>query len=56
MAKVTIQRRWPDGDVLAIEIRAESCYPDALDQARKVALDTYREALGVTTTDVEPEQ
>lgn len=53
MAKVTIQRRWPDGDVLSIVIKAENTYPDALDQARKVAIDTYRQALGVTTADVD---
>lgn len=53
MAKVTIQRRWPDGDVLAIEIKAESNYPDALAEAKRTALNTYAEALGVTLADVE---
>lgn len=33
MAKVTIQRTWPDGDVLAIEVAAATSYPDALDSA-----------------------
>lgn len=51
MGKVTIQRTWPDGGVLAIEIAADTSYPDALDQARKVAIDAYREALGVTLAD-----
>lgn len=56
MAKVTIQRRWPDEDMLVIQVTAASNYPDALAEAKRVALDTYREALGVTTADVEPEQ
>lgn len=47
--KVTIQRRWPDGDVLAIEIKAETSYPDVLAEAKRTALDAYAEALGVTT-------
>ena len=53
MAKVTVQRRWPDDDVLTIVVKAENTYPDALDQARAVALEAYREALGVTTADVD---
>lgn len=48
VAKVIVQRTWPDGDVLTISIKAESCYPDALAEAKRVALDTYAEALGVT--------
>lgn len=55
MAKVTIQRRWPDGDCLAIEIKAETNYPDALDEAKRTAINAYREALGVTTADVDEE-
>jgi hypothetical protein len=55
VAKVTITRRWPDSDVLSVEVKAESCYPDALDQARKVALDTFASAMGVTLAQVEDE-
>lgn len=53
LMKVTIIRRWPDGDALSIEIKAESNYPDAMAEAKRTALDAYREALGVTTQDVE---
>jgi hypothetical protein len=53
MAKVIITRRWPDGDVLQINVKAESSYPDAMAEAKRVALDAYREALGVTLADVD---
>jgi hypothetical protein len=48
MAKVTISRHWPDGDVVVIRVKAESSYPDAMAEAKRIALDAFREALGVT--------
>ncbi|MBA3781022.1 MAG: hypothetical protein H0X12_04105 [Nocardioides sp.] len=55
MAKVEIQRVWPDGDELLITIRVDASYPDALSEAKRTALDVYAEALGVTLADV-PEE
>jgi len=45
---VLIHRRWPDGDVLQVQVEAESSFPDAIAEARAAALATYREALGLT--------
>lgn len=46
MAKVTIRRCYPDGDEVEVVIRAESTYPDALDQARITARDAFKDAIG----------
>jgi hypothetical protein len=55
MASVSIHRCWPDGDVLSIDIDTDNSYPDALNEAKRIALDAYAEALGVTVAVVEPE-
>ena len=47
MAKVTVTRRWPDGDVVSVEVIVGSSYPDALDQCRKTAGDAFADALDV---------
>jgi hypothetical protein len=52
-ARVTILRRWPDGDVLQISVSAATSYPDAIAEAKRTALDAYAEALGVTLADVD---
>ncbi len=52
-AKVVIQRVWPDGDCLLVIVRAETSYPDALDQAKRTALDAFAEGCGVVNTAVE---
>lgn len=49
MAKVVIQRQWPDGDVLSISIKVDDSFPDVVAEAKRAALDAYAEALGVTT-------
>lgn len=54
MARVCIIRVWPDGDVLEVRVLSGG-YPDALAEAKRIALDTYREALGVTLADVPDE-
>jgi hypothetical protein len=51
MARITITRQWPDGDVLSVSVKAESNYPDALAQALRTVTDAYREALGITVSD-----
>ena len=48
MATVTVQRSWPDGDVLTVEIEIENDYPDALAEAKRTALNAYEEALLAT--------
>ncbi len=39
MARITITRQWPDGDVLSVSVKAESNYPDALAQALRTVTD-----------------
>lgn len=44
---VLVQRIWPDGETLNFQVQADSAYPDALDQAKHVAVEGFAEALGV---------
>lgn len=48
-AKVTITRAWPDGDGLAVCVKVDTSYPDALAEAKRVALDAFAEALDSVT-------
>lgn len=48
MAKVVIQRTWPDGDDLCVVIEVDESYPDVVAEAKRACLDAYAEALGVT--------
>ena len=49
MARVKIARQWgSDGDILHVCLDVKTSYPDALDQAKRTALDTFTEALAVT--------
>ena len=51
MARVTVARQWgDDGDALQVSVEVDASYPDALDQAKRTAIDGYAEALGVTLT------
>lgn len=50
MAKVVIQREWPDGDGLTVVVEVKTSYPDAVAEAKRAAIDTYRESLGLTLT------
>jgi len=45
MARLTITRQWPDGSALVIDVKADDTYPEALAQAKLIALDAYQEAL-----------
>lgn len=47
MAKVVLENVWPDGQHLKICVRAETPYPDALDQAKRTALDAFTESVAV---------
>ncbi len=44
MAHVSVCRRWPDGDVLQIIVKAEASYSDAIAEARANAIKAFREA------------
>lgn len=54
-ASVVIQRVWPDGDVITIRIKVKTSYPDALAEAKRMALDAFAEALSDTLAAVAPE-
>lgn len=45
MASVTIQHNHGGGRMTAVVVKVENDYPDALDQAKRTALDTLAEAL-----------
>lgn len=47
MAEVSISRQWADGDAIQVTIEADG-FPDALDEAKAVALRLYAGALGIT--------
>lgn len=45
MTTVIVQHAWPDGSVTSVEVEVENDYPDALDQARTVAVRGLAEAV-----------
>jgi hypothetical protein len=45
MAKVTMSREWPDGDIVTVKVTAHDTYPDALDEARAVARRAFIDAI-----------
>jgi hypothetical protein len=51
MAKVSITRRWPDGDSVKVSIEVATSYPDALSQARTEAKRALADACDVVLTD-----
>lgn len=55
MAKIIVQRSWPDGDELSIMFEVTESFPDAVAEVKAAALDAYAKALGVTLTGNEPE-
>ena len=55
MAKIVIQREWPDGDELSILIEVADSYPDVVCEAKSAALDAYAKALGITLAGNESE-
>lgn len=54
MAKVVVQRIWPDGENLLIEVAVASSYPDSIAEAKQQALNAYAGALEITLADSEP--
>jgi hypothetical protein len=55
MAKIVIQREWPDGDELSILIEVADSFPDVVAEAKAAALDAYAKALGITLAGNESE-
>ena len=53
--RVTIQRVWPDQDMLTISVRLDTSYPDSVREGVRAALDAYSEALGLTVGPTEAE-
>lgn len=45
MAKVRIVHQWPDGGVTIVTVKADTSYPDALAEAKRIALDAFAEAV-----------
>jgi hypothetical protein len=56
MARVLIQRSWPDGDVLTISIKVADSFPDVVREGVRAAIDAYTEALGVTMADTDSDE
>lgn len=55
MSKITIQRCFPDGDVLTIAVKVDDSYPDCLAEGKRVAVDAYLEALAPIVAPVDGE-
>lgn len=53
MARVVVQRTWPDGENLLIEIQVQNSFPDAVAEARQAAIRAYEDALEVTLAGVD---
>lgn len=48
MAKAVVQRSWPDGETLLVEITVRASWPDAVAEVRQAAVRAYEDALEVT--------
>ena len=48
MARCTISREFPDGDVLHVTVVVEGSYPDAVNEARVNARGLYADAMDIT--------
>lgn len=44
MARVTITRRFPDGDVIRVQVQVKPSFPDSIAECKRAALDAYAEA------------
>ncbi|MCL2611959.1 MAG: hypothetical protein FWD95_01865 [Nocardioidaceae bacterium] len=53
MARVTITREFPDGDVVQVSVKAATSYPDALSQARVEAEHAFDHAVAKALEDSE---
>lgn len=48
MARVSLLRCWGEDDYLRFTVEPDSDYPDALAEAKRIVLDGFAEALGMT--------
>lgn len=48
MAKIVVQRSWPDGDEPSVPVEVSESFPDSIAEAKAAALDAYAKALDVT--------
>ena len=55
MAKVVVQRTWPDGENLLVDTVRNS-FPDAVAEARQAAIKAYEDALEVTLAGASEEE
>lgn len=44
MARVTITRQFPDGDVISVHVAVKESFPDSIAEAVRGALNAYAEA------------
>ena len=47
MARVTVDRTWPDGDHIVVSVTVEGSFPDAVAEARTNARRLYAEVMNV---------
>ena len=45
MSRITVTRRWPDGDTVQVSVRVDDLYPEGLTVARTNALEAFAEAV-----------
>jgi hypothetical protein len=45
MSRITVTRRWPDGETIQVSVRADDYYPEALTVARVNCLEAFAEAV-----------
>lgn len=48
MAKVMVQRVWPDGEVLTVSITVDDSFPDVIDEAKQAAIKAFEAALEIS--------
>lgn len=56
MAKVMVQRVWPDGEVLTISIQVDDSFPDVVAEAKANAVNAYADALEITLAPVDTDE
>ena len=48
MAKVFVQRVWPDGETLTVSITVDNSFPDVVAEAKQAAVSAYEAALEIS--------
>ena len=52
MAKVTIQRVFPDGDCIVVSVAVRESFPDSVAEARQAARQAFADAHDVILADI----